>query len=399
MPDFTDWDNHAFQEPLPPPPPNPSAQAEFAELIAQLHVNNEAALAQILEAQATQAALQANNIVINEPTLTDDYFYMPKYTSTNLYRSRSGGDMDVIRSKKYIIEDVDPEEYKFNSVGEMINKKEEIVELTSEEKKVGRVSSLREYFLQGLRGPMYGTIPMMNIGEIFEGRLKKDKPWTKYILMGLILNGKMYTDNKEARVITGSKKLEKEAEYVVYDVDSKKIERYTRTLVDYNMRYIDSADVARERMFFNGFQYRVKDSVLSGKMFGYGNIKKDLVGKVLPAMFDFGSSQKLGADTFFAVIYHADKDRSIKFALADLEVVLPSLKGYNFPKDKTIRQGCKVILKGNKDQIYTVQQVWENKSSKRVSKRSMNRLLDVVMVQASNGLSQKTYAKNVKVIN
>lgn len=395
MPDFTDWDNHGL-EPTPVPQPHLGAMpTNMAQLIADLHAANEAAMAAALEAQVTQAT---NNIVINEPTLTDDYFYMPRY-GRGLYGEKSHNSMDVIKSKKYIIEDVDPEEHKFNSVGEMINKKEEIVELTSEEKKVGRVSSLRDYFLQGLRGPMYGALPMMSIGEIFEGRLKKDKPWTKYILMGVILNGKIYTDNKEARVLTGSKKLEKEAEYVVYDVDSKKIERYTRTLVDYNMRYIDSADFARERMFFNAFQYKVKDSVLSGKMFGYGNIKKDLVGKTLSAHFDFGSSQKLGADTFFAVLYHAEKDRSIKFAIADLELVLPSLKGYNFPKDKTIRQGSKVILKGNKDQIYTVQQIWENKSSKRVSKRSMNRLLDIVMVSASNGLSQKTYAKNVKVVN
>lgn len=392
MPDFTDWGNHEFEMPPPPPEPNNQAQ-DFADMIAQLHANSQAALQAALEAQAQ--ALQANNTVVSEPTLTDDYFYMPTY-SRRVYGGRTS--VDVVKSKKYIIEDVDPEEYKFNSVGEMINKKEEIVELTSEEKKVGRVSSLRDHFLAGLRGPSYGGVPAMNIGEIFEGRLKKESPWTKYILMGLILNGKMVTDNREAAVAF-KRRLEKEPEYVLYDVDSKKLERYSRTAVEYNMRRITTDGTAHECNFFRGFQYKVKDSVLSGKMFGYGNIKKDLVGKTLPATFDYGSSQKLGAETFFAVLYHAEKDRSIKFALADLEIVLPSLKGYNFPKDKTIRQGSKVFLKGNKDIVFSVQQIWENKSSKRVSKRSMNRLLDIVMIAAPNGLSQKVYAKNIKVIN
>ena len=72
-----------------------------------------------------------------------------------------------------------------------------------------------------------------------------------------------------------------------------------------------------------------------------------------------GNSLKLRQDTYYAIIYDDISHKNLKFCLEDLEVILPNIKCYNFPKDKSIRLGTTVALKSN-NKSYVVRNIYKN---------------------------------------
>ncbi len=109
--------------------------------------------------------------------------------------------------------------------------------------------------------------------------------------------------------------------------------------------------------------------------------------------------------------YQSKKDNSIrpmitvktnknnaKFWLSDCEIVYPSLKGFNFPVDKTIKAGDPVKYAKNKED-YIVKKIIRNSTSRDISRSSMNSALDVLHIAPINGGKIiKDYCKYFKKI-
>lgn len=148
---------------------------------------------------------------------------------------------------------------------------------------------------------------------------------------------------------------------------------------------------------------KIKSTALSGKVFGLSKSKKEIEGQVITKYsINYGESRQLGASTYYAEIPVGT--RSLKFCLNDLEFILPTLKGYTAPKDKTIKLGSRVKLIKNKNNRklpigleLEVIDIKPNLNSKKISKNSRTKQLDIVVCRAGNK-NIRIYAKNLKPI-
>lgn len=157
--------------------------------------------------------------------------------------------------------------------------------------------------------------------------------------------------------------------------------------------------------FLKELKIRVKKADLSSRLFGLGTKKTDMVGKTFSDYsIDYGFAKKMSGETYYIIINH-DGAR-YRFCMDDIEFVVPSIKGYNFPVDRTITKNSQVLVKNNKDckhlpigTTLVVMNVKRNVNSKRLNKNSTNRQLDMVVCRTLDDQEVRVYAKNVKLIN
>lgn len=237
---------------------------------------------------------------------------------------------------------------------------------------------------------------MIPIGSIGSGNLER-LPLTNnnWLIIAHRLNGKVITTNKESIEILVERNIKKE--YVLYNLQTKKIQLFRSDVTE---AYLNTSK-NNKNILNQLFKYKIIGSTLSGRTFGLGKIKATLVGTIIENIkLEFGDSVRLGTNTWYAVIQDPTSEKSIKFCLSDLEIILPNIKGYNFPKDRTIRKGSSVVLKNNLNTVYKVTDIYVNTSSQRLMKNSQTRKLDVLqLVNINNPYdTNKVYAKNVKIV-
>lgn len=326
-------------------------------------------------------------------------FYMPTY----------GNKVKIVKEKVYILDDVDPSELdrlkKINHMGrdrKELKKQnvEEVIELSKEEKDKATVRNLAHYLLDKFRGPDYGrSFKFAQIGKIVYGRfVRGSKEWNSGIVLGHVIAGKLCKTNTESYLAVARGANLQGASYIIYNLDKKAIQVYEKVWFDMTSA---SVDTDQENKILTKLNYTILDGELSGRVFGFAPSKKELVGtKPERLVFEVGESLKLGTTTHYAIIYHPGRDKNLKFCIADLQLTLPSLVGYNLPKDKTLRLGDTVVIKGSENkELFKIAQVVKHDTSKRLCKNSINRQLDIVtLVNLETGNQVKQYAKNLKVI-
>lgn len=219
-----------------------------------------------------------------------------------------------------------------------------------------------------------------------------------YLILGHRLDGVISYTNEQSNKIC--KTTVKKREYIMYDLLNKKVGLYDSHRVE---AYFSSAGNSTILNYLcKYFNYKIIDSTLSGRVFGLGKSKANLVGTTVSNIkLEFGESVRLKDSSWYAIVYNETTKQSVKFCLSDLEIILPSIKGYNFPKDKTINKGSSVVIKTNKQSVYKVLEIYPNPSSQRLRKNCETRKLDVLRVtNITNHLdNHKVYAKNVKLVN
>lgn len=156
---------------------------------------------------------------------------------------------------------------------------------------------------------------------------------------------------------------------------------------------------------FELLDVEVKNSALSGKVFGKAEIKEQLVNKIFKGgtySIKYGNSKKLESETYYIELPIVEEimgekvSKFIKFVLSDVEFLIPNLKGYCFPKDRTIRIGNKVILNYDKfSGPWEVLEVIKDNTSKKLHRNSENRKNDVVLI-TKNGRKKKVFVKYLK---
>ena len=242
------------------------------------------------------------------------------------------------------------------------------------------------------------TSKLFPIGKFGSGNINRTLGGNGvYLILGHRFDGKVIYTNEESNEIykTGVKK----REYIIYDILNKKVGLYEANRVE---AYFSSAGNSTILNYlYKYFNYKIIDSILSGRVFGLGKSKANLVGTTVSNVkLEFGESVRLKDSSWYAVVYNETTNQSVKFCLSDLEIILPNIKGYNFPKDKTINKGSSVVIKTNKQSVYKVMEIYPNPSSQRLRKNCETRKLDVLRVtNITNHLdSHKVYAKNVKLV-
>lgn len=159
------------------------------------------------------------------------------------------------------------------------------------------------------------------------------------------------------------------------------------------------------------FKIKIIGSELSGKVFGKTQDKTNLIGSIFKNFeITKGNSKRIG-ETYYIIINVQDKlnnkekailpDQQLKFVLSDIELILPNIKGYNQPIDKTINKGSNVIVINPKFSLYKNQLLVVSVKPDRTSKRinnSSNRRLDIVNCITTNGEALRIYAKDLKII-
>lgn len=141
---------------------------------------------------------------------------------------------------------------------------------------------------------------------------------------------------------------------------------------------------------------KITDSEISSKVFGLKTAKESLVGTIFKDYtIEYGKSEKLNKRTLYITVPY--KEINIKFCICDVEFIFPNFKGYNPPKDKTIKVGSIVKIIGDSNNIkYSVIDVIPDRFSRRIS-RSTNRRRDLITI--SNGLKSSTiYCEKLKLV-
>ena len=158
---------------------------------------------------------------------------------------------------------------------------------------------------------------------------------------------------------------------------------------------------------------KAEDSIRS---FGFRGRKTDMIYENILKRNSFKSKGEKYEELYFVISsidynYKSEKDGSIrpcvsvktpknniKFWLSDCEIIYPTLKGFNFPIDKTISPSNTVLyIKDNKQ--YLVKKVISNNTAKTISRNSMNSKLDVIQVSSLDSKKIiKDYCKYFKKI-
>lgn len=296
----------------------------------------------------------------------------------------------IVKEKKYIPDDVD--------IMSKISEQRDMVVLTSEEVKKAVVNQRPDYkILESLlKGSEYQQ--MHAIGTFFRGSFDpKSITRSYYLLLGQGISGKVYEDNQEAATAYKvTKPKVNDIKYMLFDIAANKL--IVKSYLEAT-NYISPCGSSDSLLALSLLRYNIIDSTLSGRVFGFANGKAKMVGSVNSIKIEHGSSVKLGQDSYYAIIFDELTNKNVKFCLSDLQVVLPKVKGYNFPKDTTIKKGSNVTIKGSETQ-FVVRAVHINPASKRLNKRGTTRALDVLQIDSITNMydSRKVYAKNVKLV-
>jgi len=261
---------------------------------------------------------------------------------------------------------------------------------------------LRENYLFKLSKKRSGH-PYVGIGRMvvfLEFRDKKEIRTTG-ILLGYIADGNLYTSDEE---LNGKKFMMIYSLVHVLDSEDEKVINSLK-----KVHYGAVSIVTNETRFqkaLNKLKIKIKDGHLSGKIWGFVDLKKSLVDTVTKNYkIEKGISKILG-ETYYIVVTHVNeetgKEYNIKYCLYDIEFVLPTLKGYSLPKDKTIRKNSIVRLKKPNEkyseQKLMVINVTPNKSSGKLQRSSNNRKLDVIQCLTPDNKLLRFKAKDLKFI-
>lgn len=147
-------------------------------------------------------------------------------------------------------------------------------------------------------------------------------------------------------------------------------------------------------MYAKIHKIRIKSVELSAAVFGLKKTKEKVLNNIYSDFnIEYGNSAKLKSETYYITI--KCDNRNIKFCISDIEFIKPDIKGYNFPKDKSIKKGSIVKMKKKKnndsDRIkYTVVNI------NRDAYRKGNSI--VTIYNSLNNQELKIYSKHLKVI-
>lgn len=273
--------------------------------------------------------------------------------------------------------------------------------LTSEDIAAGIVQDHIEYFLgsYGVDKHLVSPLNCLPIGTVFKiGRQNQDGIMDNdsYIILGfnvLIGNNRVsITTNKglaESYNKDNHKAFYESFQYICYNSDKGKVMAFPRILTHNFSKNHSSYYMGVLR----NLRYKVTGN-LSGKIFGYPTVKNATIGKIVKLEDLINkNSTRLQSNTYAALIYDEGTNKTYTYCLRDLEIILPSIKGYNPPKDKTFRPNRVVYIKGQPTMKYTIVDIVRNKASKRIS-NTINRQLDVAVL--SNG--KKVWLKNLKIV-
>lgn len=261
---------------------------------------------------------------------------------------------------------------------------------------------LRENYLSRLSKKRSGH-PYVSIGKIVIFLDFKDKKEvrTTGILLGYIGDGKLYTSDEE---LNGKKFMMIYSLIHVLESENEEIVNSLRK-IHYGAVSVLTNET-RFQKILNKIKIKIKDSELSGKIWGFVDLKKSLVNTITKDYkIEKGLSKILG-ETYYIVVTHTNeetgKEYNIKYCLYDIEFVLPTLKGYSLPKDKTITRNSIVRLKKPNEkyseQKLMVINVTPNKSSGRLQRSSSNRKLDIVQCLTPDNKLLRFKAKDLKFI-
>jgi len=314
--------------------------------------------------------------------------YRAIYGATNSYYS--------VRSPK--LKDIvsDDDFYKNKDKDDMILKelpltKEEIARATTADALSTVLGDL------ALDGSANGAV--YPIGHIFTGtfELIDVQPRKGYLVLGHMYGNVVCGNNKESanKYYSTTGAARKAMSYILVELSTNKVLCKPKAVVEERVRSISDKDKLH---FIKNLKYVIKDSDISGKVFGFHKVKKEYIGKTFsPIEFDRGISKKLGQETYYIIVHDKENKRNLKFCIADVQLVLPNLKGYNFPKDKTINRNSVVIIKGEPGTRYKVVALYPNPNSKKIERNSSTRQLDIIQI-ADGMRTRKVYAKNLKLI-
>lgn len=162
------------------------------------------------------------------------------------------------------------------------------------------------------------------------------------------------------------------------------------SLFDFNVETVSLFDIV------------IKDSELSAKVFGLKKDKTTLIGTKFKSgeyTIEYGRSNKLDSNTYYInVPFEGSNSGFVKFVIRDVEFVIPEFKGWNFPKDKSILENDKVVIRKDPDkQVWNVVAIQANNTSKLLCKNGLTRCKDIIRI--SNGkIIKNVYAKYLKKV-
>lgn len=267
-----------------------------------------------------------------------------------------------------------------------------------------------------LHGRLYSILIGRGLGRMVKA-IFRNNTTSVGIVVGINFNGKNYLiedlikdfELKGSSSILSNIKFEfNSAKYPliiqIWDEKSNKLKLIYNTNPD--IVAFNGNDFSQNSNNYNLFNIVVKNSELSAKVFGLKKNKSSLEGNKFSlgekgVEFKYGKSGKLNSETYYALVPFEGK--KIKFVIEDLQLEIKSLKGWNFPKDLTIREGDYVRILGDKTrqpwEVLSVKRV-NSKIGKRINRRSSNFAKDILKIGIKSGVSflviKTVFAKHVK---
>lgn len=144
----------------------------------------------------------------------------------------------------------------------------------------------------------------------------------------------------------------------------------------------------------NTFRVKIIDSKLSGKFFGKKVDKRKMIGSIYND-FEIRYIKQTTIQDYTMCVRIIIEGESFTFAICDIEFLIPNLKGYNIPKDLSFKISQKVYAKKYKGEFEIVGNLYRNKTSKKINKRSNDRRRDVFAC-TQNGKIYHFFAEDLK---
>lgn len=143
-----------------------------------------------------------------------------------------------------------------------------------------------------------------------------------------------------------------------------------------------------------GIKIKIINSELSGEVYGAKNKKSALIGQSFHLRsYKKALNKKLGREIEIYYLNMPDGGE-MKMLAEDCEIQIPTIKGYNAPKDRTIKIGVIVRYKNQKFSKYSKGERFEVMN---ITKREQDGKV-IAELKDTNGKIIKEYARKFKVI-
>ncbi len=281
------------------------------------------------------------------------------------------------------------------------------IKLTSGEVAKAICSDLDKYYKKYVTDKANGFKPVNGIVSFNDpnhtNKLKKPTTFVG-IVIGYSFNNKIYNTASE---IANTQYIPDRVTAIIkaYDEKSNRFKTYRVSMLKLSNWYATAE-------FLKKLKIKIIGGELSGKVFGKSQEKIELTDSYFRTFeLTQGKSKKIG-ETYYITVNIKDQlnnkkleflpDQELKFVLSDVEFVLPNVKGYVEPIDKTIKKGSHVIVTNPKFSLHKhrlyVNAVKSDNTSKRINKNSTNRRLDIISCVTNMGEPLRLYAKDLKAI-